>query len=157
MREGRSRKAFRLKVEDLEEAVGQGFITKAIPTIRKLEDLVTWDKPERSPWKSFSVAAPGGRNADLRRRFDRILPAFVLLQTGKKMRGAMPPRGKPVSDWIVEEELESLRRQNADLIARAHVSETGLSAANDLITGLQQEIAVLTGKLSLVTPLRSTN
>lgn len=153
MAEREARKSFRLKVELLEKATTDGVIPPEIPIIAKVKDLQSWDTPPLTSWKSFSVAAPSGRNADLRARFDRILPSFVKLQTGKSMRGPRPPKNMSVESWLVQSERDALCRQNAELLMRLNETEAALRSKAAMLESSKAMIAELTEKLSVLIPL----
>ena len=156
MTEGRARRSLRLKVEALEQALRTGAVTSEIPLITKIEDIQRWHSPPMISWKSFSVAAPGGSNPDLRKRLDNVLSSFIRLQSGKKKRGPQPPRGMSVSDWLVREERDALLRQNAQLIARVQELEMDRLANQAAISSQTAKIAELSAALRKVAPLRAS-
>ncbi|MFW2350133.1 hypothetical protein [Qipengyuania sp.] len=153
MAEREARKSFRLKVELLEKATASGVIPPEYPIIAKVKDLQSWDTPPLTSWKSFSVAAPGGRNADLRARFDRILPSFKKLQTGKSMRGPRPPKDRSVETWLIQSERDALCRQNAEILMRLREAEAALRAKEAMVESSKAKIAELTERLSVLIPL----
>jgi len=157
MTEGRSRRSFRLKVEILEQAVVAGSVPPSLPIIGKLDDLRSWaDKGNKDlcSWSSFSVAAPGGKNADLRGRFDKIFPSLVELQTGKKKRGPRPPKKTSMEEWLIRDERDALIAQNSDLIIRVTVLEEDKRVRDAVIASLLTSVAELTAELAKITPLR---
>ncbi|QAY78897.1 hypothetical protein [Sphingosinicella sp. BN140058] len=156
MREGAARRSFRLKVEALEQAVKEGIVPKELPKILKLDDVRCWNAPPMSSWSSFSVAAPGALNSDLRERLDRVLPSFVKLQSGKVKRGPKPPRTMSVGDWLIREERNALLQQNAQLLGRVQEAESQVRSMRTIIASQKKKIGELSASLRKVVPLRET-
>lgn len=154
MKEGPSRRSFRLKVEILEKAAIDGVVPEGVPIIGKVDDLRAWNDPPMIAWRSFSVAAPSGPNSDLRFRFDKILPTFVMLQTGKAKRGRRPPKNMSVEQWLIRDERDALARQNADLLVRVRELETALHVEKTISESSRAKNAELTSKLRTLMPLK---
>lgn len=153
MKEGPARRSFRLKVEALEKAASDGVVPEDLPVIGNVGDLRTWNDPPMTSWSSHSVAAPGGPNSDLRFRFDRILPTFVKLQTGKVKRGPLPPKGMSVTRWLILHENAALIRQNAELLVRVKELEIALRVERTIVESSKAKIGELTATLRTLAPL----
>lgn len=154
MKEGRSRRSFRLKVELLEMAATDGVVPEGVPIIGKVDDLRVWNDPPMIAWSSFSVAAPSGPNPDLRARFDRILPTFVKLQTGKFKRGPRPPKNTTVEEWLIRDERDGLVRQNTELLVRVEELESALNIERAITESSKAKIAELTAKFRTLAPFK---
>lgn len=125
-RESAPRRSFRNKVEAFEALVDGGVWDPcSIPAT--LEEVVKWHEPERGiiRWSSYSVAAPNGNNADLRRRLDAALSVL------RKKPPAESRRAEPRTAEHLRalREMQALATQNAEL----HLENQRLKTSLDLI------------------------
>ena len=155
MKEGSTRQAFRLKVEAIEAAVRDGVIPTEIPNLRRIQDVRDWDSPPFKSWVSYSVAAPNGPNADLRKRLDRVFPTFVERQSGAVRKGVRAPAGADSSEWLASKERDALLVQNAELLASISQLETRLRVSEAERHALRQNVAELQATLNKVRGLRA--
>lgn len=156
MPEGPARKALRLKIDALKAAVKEGRVPDDIPKIEKIEDLRTWHAPPLSRWRSFSVAAPSGPNADLRAQLDQILPLFLALQSGKQRRTRAGRSADAERDLkLLRNERDGLLEQNSDLILRDAEKTALMKAQEDIISSQRAAIAELTAQIRKISPIRS--
>jgi hypothetical protein len=128
-----ARQAFEAKVSLLENWAREERVPDDLPRLKTIDEIRLWTDTTRDlkSWTSFSVAAPGGDNPDLRARLDVVLPLISRIRDGVRGKNLKPRRGKPISQIQHERENAILAKQNQELI-------TEVDSLTDELTRIKQ-------------------
>jgi hypothetical protein len=119
----------------IEEWVAAGCIPPDAPILKTLKDVQEWSAHDRklSTWTSFSIAAPGGPNADLRLRLDNALKALKQIREGSSGSQKKPRRGRAISEVQIRQERDRLALQNVELLAEQSKLEAEVKRLRHLL------------------------
>jgi hypothetical protein len=149
-----ARTAFETKVNLLESWVRAESIPLDAPPLSAIKDVQAWVDPAQglTSWTSYSVAAPGGENADLRARLDAVLPLVQRLRAGESGKLKKPRRGKTISQIQVERERDRLAVQNEELLSHCEVLQGEVTRSQQLVILKEKEYRELLVKFNKLVP-----
>lgn len=153
-REPKARQSLERKLRLMERWITEGAVPANAPILRGEKDIREWQDPEHgiTSWVSFSILAPNGPNADLRRRLDEVLPDYRHIREGAR-QPKQPPRGRSITERQVRRERDRLVIQNEELLAEIRSLKQELAIAREDIALLKEEKSDLTARLRSVSPM----
>ncbi len=149
-----ARSALAAKVTLLEEWIANESIPPDAPVLATIKDVQQWSDPARglTTWTSYSIAAPGGPNADLRLRLDHALKGLQRIREGKSAQQRKPRRGRTISQNQVSQERDRLAWQNVELLAARDALSSEVKRLRHLLREKDDQHRELLTKLEKIVP-----
>jgi hypothetical protein len=153
-RQPKARQSLERKIRLIEKWVVDGAIPPNAPVLRGEKDVRRWEDPEHeiTSWVSFSVLAPNGPNADLRRRLDEVLPDYRRIREGAR-QPRKAQRGRSITERQVQRERDRLAIQNEELLAEIRSLKQALAISHEDLALLKLDNSDLTAKLRAIAPM----
>lgn len=148
-KEGPAARAFRLKVEYVEEIAARPPASR-VSVPMTLKEFVAWTDPDRglTSWSSFSVASVNGPYPELRRRL-RVAWTTLAKSAGS---GAARREGREQSHQLALREVAALAAQNAVLVVQKQELARELARKLEVIQMLSERERELLSLLNTVLP-----
>ncbi|MEZ0169516.1 hypothetical protein [Microvirga sp. TS319] len=149
-----ARSALAAKVTLLEEWIANESIPPDAPVLVTIKDVQQWTDPARGlvTWTSYSIAAPGGPNADLRLRLDHALKSLQRIREGKSAQPRKPRRGRPISQIQVSHERDRLAHQNVELLVERDALSAEVKRLRHLLLEKEHQHRELLIKFEKIVP-----
>jgi hypothetical protein len=149
-----ARASFQAKITVIRSWLEKGEIPTTAPVLDTIEQVRRWTNAELnlSTWTSFSVAAPGGKNADLRNQLDELLPLVAKMRAGADRVARAPRTRKPNSQKFAENECRRLATQNEELLAERCSLNADIARLSQLVVEKDRQVGALTATLNKIAP-----
>jgi hypothetical protein len=149
-----ARAALEAKVALIESWVAAEDIPADAPALKTVKDVQQWTDQAKglTTWTSYSIAAPGGANGDLRVRLDLALEGLSRLVEGNPGKPKKSRRGKAISQVQVEQERTRLAVQNVELLAEREMLRADVSRLRHLLVEKDNHYRELLTKFDKIAP-----